>query len=125
MSKSTNLKNLLTSTTNFIHNTTKTGMTRLIIFSILLCITQPNLYSQNSITKNVVKRDISVLPKVDDIIINSAKIMRYKLTDRVFKDNLGISQRLWLDSDGEMYYPRIKGCEVEFWPMSMFEIWWD
>ena len=100
-------------------------MTRLIIFSILFCISQPNLYSQNSITKNVVKRDVSVLPKVDDIIINAAKIMRYKLTDRVFKDNLGISQRLWLDTDGEMYYPRIKGCEVEFWPMSKFEIWWD
>jgi hypothetical protein len=51
--------------------------------------------------------------------------MAYKPTQKVFRDSKNIAQRLWTDSDDNLYFPRVEGCTVLFLPMADLWVGWE
>lgn len=107
-------------------------MKKLLIWGILFCIpiltfAQPKATYCSRVESpiNAVRCVEARLPAIPDAIYKTGKIMQYKPTQKVFRDRLNIAQRLWTDSEDNLYYPRVEGCSILFMPMDDFGVIWE
>ena len=106
-------------------------MKKLLIWGILFCIPiltfgQKATYcSRIESPVNGVKCATARLPAIPEAIYKTGKIMSYKPTQKVFRNSKNIAQRLWADSEDNLYYPRVEGCTILFLPMTDFGVIWE
>jgi hypothetical protein len=97
----------------------------LLLFPILTFAQKATYCSRTESPVNAVRCVEARLPSIPDAIYKTGKIMQLKPTQKVFRDRLNIAQRLWTDSDDNLYYPRVEGCTILFLPMADLWVIWE
>ncbi len=96
-----------------------------LLFPILTFAQKATYCSRIESPVNAVRCVEARLPVISESIYKTGKIMQYKPTQKVFRDRLNIAQRLWTDSEDNLYYPRVEGCSILFMPMDDFGVIWE
>ena len=96
-----------------------------LLFPILTFAQKATYCSRIESPVNAVRCVEARLPAISDAVYKTGKIMAYKPTQKVFRDRLKIAQRLWADSEDNLYYPRVEGCSILFLPMADLWVVWE